>query len=99
MSTNRTQPEYLPQLTIKSVRNEFSEILIVNFDPVENARAYEVRYKLGNGEWVSAGVFGYSRNIVIPNLTRGEEYTVQGRAVGGKSGYGAWSDSVARIIT
>ena len=73
--------------------------LVVRLTPLTNARAYEVRLSPnGNGNsWVDAGTFTQARRIVLKNLTPGTTYTVQGRGVGGSTGYSDWSDPVSPV--
>ena len=65
--------------------------LTLRLQPVVNARAYEVQYKIGTGDWVAAGTFTQARRIVIGGLTPGTVYTLQARAVGGSTGYSGWT--------
>ncbi len=98
VSTNRVQSP-LPKALITSLQNDNSAMLVLNIDPMLNARSWEVQIKNGAGGWTNFGVFGYARRITIPNLTPGQSYSVQVRAVGGSTGYSDWSDPVTRIVT
>lgn len=97
-STNRAQVP-LPKATIASLQNNFSGILVLNIVSMLNARAYEVYIKSGTGGFTLFSVFGYARRILIPDLTPGQAYTVQVRAVGGSTGYSDYSDVVTRVVT
>jgi hypothetical protein len=98
VSTNRA-PSPLPKAVIASLLNENPGMLVLNIQPMVNARSWEVQLKNGTGSFALFGVFGYTRRITIPALTPGEGYTVQLRAVGGSTGYSDWSDAVTRIVT
>jgi hypothetical protein len=90
-STARTRSP-LDTPNIIQIDNGMSTQLVVRLQGVDNARAYEVQVKNGTGGWLSAGVFTQSRGIVVGNLTPGNIYSVQARAVGGSTGYSDWSD-------
>ena len=67
--------------------------LIAEVDPVRNARMYEGRIKLADGAGDSTSVYtGDSQHIIFNGLTRGKDYTVQVRALGGSTGQSDWSD-------
>jgi hypothetical protein len=97
-STARTK---LPLTTpnILQVANGISTQLVMRLQGVLNARAYEVQVKNGTGGWVSAGIFTYSRGIVLENLTPGNTYSAQTRAIGGSTGYSGWSNPVSCMAT
>jgi hypothetical protein len=97
MSTNRSSAP-LGRAFIESLLNTFPGQLVLNIVPMLNAKSFEVQTKNG-GEWIPAGVFGFTRRIVLPGLTTGQFYSVQARPVGGSTGYGEWSDAVSRIVT
>jgi hypothetical protein len=88
-STNRTRSP-LEKPILVGVDNSFNGKFVVRFQPVTNARAYEVQYKNG-GDWLPAGIFTQARRIEINGLTPGSAYTVQVRAVGGSTGYSDWT--------
>lgn len=98
VSTNRTQSP-LPKAGIASLQNDNNSLLVLDIDPMLNARSWEVQVKNGTGGWMSFGVFAYTRRITIPALTPGQPYSTQVRAVGGSTGYSDWSDPVTRIVT
>lgn len=95
-STNRTSAP-LAKPSIDVIENNASTQLLVKVTTIPNARAYEVRINSGDGKWVNAGVFTKSRYILLENLTPGSTYTIQVRAVGGKTGYSDWSDPVSHM--
>ena len=72
---------------------------MVRMSPVDNARSYEVRTRVGSAEWQNAGVFTKSRGVLLDNLTPGATYDMQARAVGGTTGYSDWSDPVSHMAT
>jgi hypothetical protein len=95
-STNRTRI-VLPQAVVKSLSPLQMGVFKITVVPVATARGYELRYKNGTGDYLSAGVHTTSRGILLENLTPGATYTVQLRAIGGLTGYGDWSDPVSRM--
>jgi hypothetical protein len=97
VSRNRARVP-LPKPLIQSLSNQYTGMLILNVQPLVNARSYEVQVKNGGG-WMPLAVFGHAQRIPIPNLTPGQSYSVQARAIGGSNGYSEWSDPVARIVT
>ena len=70
---------------------------MVKLTTIPNARAYEVRINPGDDKWQNAGVFTKSRRVLLDNLTPGSTYTIQARAVGGRTGYSDWSDPVSHM--
>ncbi len=96
VSTNKAQSKLdTPEIT--KLINGGTRELIVGVKPIANAKCYEVQYALvgpGNvpGAWQSAPLMSDSRNMHIPGLTRGADYIVQARAVGGLTGYSEWSN-------
>jgi chitodextrinase len=84
---------------ILQVNNEASTQLVVRLQPVDNARAYEVRVSYGANGWQAAGVFTQARRVVLTNLTPGTNYNIQARAVGGSTGYSDWSDPISHMAT
>jgi hypothetical protein len=91
-STNRTRsPLDIP--TILSILNNASTQLAVRLQPVDNARAYQVRYSVVGGAWLPIVDSTQARQIILENLTPGTTYTAQARAVGGSTGYSDWSDA------
>jgi hypothetical protein len=87
----------LAQPVIKSVRNGMSTQLILQVQPVDNARSYEVQVRNGTGGWQPAVIATKARGIIVPGLTPGQMYDVQVRAIGGSTGYSDWSDHVSHM--
>lgn len=95
-STSRTSVP-LPKPNIENIDNFASTQLMVKLTTIPNARAYEVRLNTGDDKWANAGVFTKSRRVLLENLIPGKTYTIQARAVGGKTGYSDWSDPVSHM--
>lgn len=95
-STNRSS---LPLDTpvVLEIDNGMTTQLVARVQGVDNARAYEVQVKNGTGGWVAAGIFTQPRNMILNGLTPGNIYSVQVRAVGGSTGYSAWTDPVSHM--
>ena len=77
-------------------------MLIVTVKPVGNAKCYEVRCApLGPGgtlgPWQTGGLFTVSRAMRVSGLTRGTDYSVQVRAIGGSTGYSEWTNPVSHM--
>ena len=91
-SSNRAQSP-LEQPQNLQLKNGSAGQLVAAVSPVRNANMYEGRSKLadGSGDWTSVFT-GDSQHIVFNRLTRGKEYTVQVRALGGSTGQSDWSD-------
>jgi hypothetical protein len=90
-STNRAQVE-LTKPDGLSIRNGTSGQLVARIDPVKSAGMYEGRIKLNDGDWLPSVFTGDSQHIIFNGLTRGKDYTVQVRALGGSTGQSDWSD-------
>ena len=96
VSTNRTQhPLDTPQ--IKDIKNVGMGRLQLVAGAVRNARLFEAQSKTGTGDWVSAGMFQNSREIIVTGLTPGTMYTFQLRAMGGSTGASDWSNPVSHM--
>ena len=95
-STSRTSVP-LAKPNIENIDNFASTQLMVKLTTIPNARAYEVRLNAGDDKWENAGVFTKSRGVLLENLIPGKTYTIQARAVGGKTGYSDWSDPVSHM--
>jgi hypothetical protein len=70
----------------------------VGLQALANAKAYHVKYAIGNGPMVDLGIFPNTRNIVIPKTVAGTYYSAQVQAVGGSTQYSSWS-AVATIMS
>lgn len=93
-STNRARIQ-LPQPVIERLYVPVSTMIAAQVQALANAAAYQLRYKMGAGDYVELGTFTYSRPIFIHNCVPGQSYTVQARAVGGSNGYSDWSNPVS----
>jgi hypothetical protein len=94
-STNHSQSELAtPTLTID---NGNTTQLIAHLTPVANAHSYLVQAMTPDGNVVASIVSTQARNIVVPGLTPGVVYTLQGQAVGGSTGFSDWSDPVSHM--
>ena len=75
--------------------------LIIAVLAVANAKCYEIRYAtiVGQtvGPWVSGGMFTNSRAMALGGLVAGTNYAIEVRAVGGSTGYSAWSAGSNRM--
>jgi hypothetical protein len=89
----------LPVPTILKMNNQHSGQLWLTLKSIPNARAYQVRLKIGAGEWMDAGSYSQARKIVVPNLTPGTRYDIEVRAVGGSTGCSSWSMMTNIIAT
>jgi hypothetical protein len=96
VKTDRTQI-VLPKPVIDRIDNPATKQIGLRLQPVQTARAYEVRISYGTNGWQAVGVFTQSRQILIENLTPGTTYSIQARAVGGSTGYSDWSDPVSHM--
>jgi len=94
VSLNRAQT-VLETPVIRKIDQEVSGQLILRLaKAITNALCYRARHaEIVNGvpgPWVDDGIFRNSRRMIIPNLTRGKEYTFQVAAVGGLNGLSDW---------
>jgi hypothetical protein len=90
-SSNRAQaPLEQPQRLV--IKNGISGQLVASIAPVRNARMYEGRIKGPAGDWLPSVYTGDSQHITFDGLTRGTDYTVEVRALGGLTGQSDWSD-------
>ena len=67
-------PSSLSQPIIKAVLNQYSEQLWLRLKRVPNARNYQVRLKIGDGDWLDGGIHPQARKIVLAGLTPGTIY-------------------------
>ncbi len=94
-----TAQSALAQPYIKAVLNPYSGQFWLRLKRVPNARNYQVRIKVGDGDWMDAGIHPQARKIVLNGLTPGTVYTIQVRALGGRNGYSDWSMSATKMAT
>ena len=97
-STERTRKP-LPKPAITNIDNFASTQLLLKVSPLDNARAYEARVRVGTQPWQNVGVFTKARGMLLPDLIPGTMYDIQVRGVGGSLGYSDWSDPVSRMAT
>ncbi len=79
------------------IENGNSTQLIANLSPVTNSASFLVRVLTPDGKVVATIISPHAGKIVIPNLTPGVVYTLQGQAVGGSTGFSDWSDPVSHM--
>jgi hypothetical protein len=89
----------LPKPTVLNIDNFATTQLMLRLQPVDNARSYEVRLRLGTQEWQPGGVFTKARGMLLEDLIPGQMYEIQVRAVGGSLGYSDWSDPILHMAT
>ena len=94
-SNNHSQSELdTPTLMID---NGNTTQLIAHLSSLDNAHSYQVQAVTPDGKVAATVVSPQARNIVIPGLTPGVIYTLQGRGVGGSTGFSDWSDPVSHM--
>ena len=91
MSTNNAQSP-LEQPTNLVIKNGTSGQLVASVTPIKNTSLYEGRIKEVTGDWITSVFTGDSQHITFDGLTRGTDYTIQVRALGGLTGQSDWSD-------
>ncbi len=96
-STNRAQVA-LDTPAISSIDSDVPAQLTLHVTPIDNAYGYEVQTRTGTGEWTTVLYSSAARSIVLPGLTSGTATGVQVRALGGLTGYSAWSMAVTRFV-
>ena len=84
---------------ITRVINKTSGQLKVDVTPVKNAKSFEARVAVGSAAPVSAGAFPNSKSVLLKGLTPGTVYVIQVRAVGGSTGWSAWSEPATHMAT
>ena len=76
-------------------------VLLIVVTALANAKCYEVRFAtIINqlvGPWLSGGMFTNSRAMALGGLVAGTNYAVEVRAIGGSTGYSAWSAGSNRM--
>ena len=96
VSTSRAQhPLDTPQT--KDIKNVGTGRLQLVSGAVRNCRLFEEQMKSGTGDYVSAGLYQNSREIIVTGLTPGTTYTFQLRAMGGSTGASDWSNPVSHM--
>lgn len=94
--TDRTRKP-LDKPVITNIDNFASTQLMIGMPPVDNARAYEFRTRVGSGDWKNAGIYTKARGVILGEFVPGATYDIQSRAVGGTTGYSDWSDPVSHM--
>jgi len=84
---------------IRAVINQHSTQLWLRVKRVPNARMYQVRLKVGDGDYIDAGSYRQARKIVLQNLTPGTVYAIQVRGLGGSTDQGPWSGPTSIMAT
>ena len=96
-STNRAQVA-LDTPVIISIATDVPAQLTLHVTPIDNAYGYEVQTRTGTADWTTVLYSSAARSIVLPGLTSGTATGVQVRALGGLTGYSAWSMAVTRFV-
>ena len=97
-STNRAQA-VLDTPVINGIDTDVSTQLTLHVTPIDNAYGYEVQTRTGTGNWATALYSSQARSIVLPGQTSGTAVNVRVRALGGLTGYSAWSLDVTRYVS
>jgi Fibronectin type III domain len=99
VSTNRAQAP-LDQPVIVGISNLATTQILIRLQSILNAKSYQVQIATASGgPWSEAGIYTQARRIVLPGLTPGTIYFVRVRAIGGSTGYSAWSVAVSLMAT
>jgi hypothetical protein len=96
-STNRAQV-VLDTPGINGIDTDVSAQLTLHVTPIDNAYGYEVQTRIGTGDWKTALYSSQARSIVLAGQTSGTAVNVRVRALGGLTGYSAWSMDVTRYV-
>ena len=97
-STNRAQVA-LDAPVINAIDTDVSAQLTLHVTPIDNAYGYEVQTRIGTGAWATVLYSSQARSIVLPGQTSGTAVNVRLRALGGLTGYSAWSLDVTRYVS
>lgn len=89
-STNRTSAP-LATPVILNVDNQSTSRLFADMGSLSNAAAYQLKAISPQGVVVATVESTRSKRIEIPNTIPGTVYTLQGRGIGGSTGYSDWS--------
>ena len=98
VSTNRTS-ERLATPVILNVDNQSTSRLFADLGSLSNAAAYQLKALTSQGVVVATVESTRSKKIEIPGTTPGTVYTLQGRGIGGSTGYSDWSLPVSIMST
>jgi hypothetical protein len=97
-STNRAQV-ILDIPGISGIDTYVSAQLTLHVTPMDNAYGYQVQTRTGTGDRTTVLYSSAARSIVLPGLTSGTAVNVRVRALGGLTGYSAWSMDVTRYVS
>jgi len=97
-STNRAQVA-LDTPVINSMDTDVSAQLTLHVTPIDNAYGYEVQTRTGTAAWATVLYSSQARSIVLAGQTTGTAVNVRVRALGGLTGYSAWSMDVTRYVS
>jgi len=97
-STNRAQVA-LDTPGINGIDTDVSAQLTLHVTPIDNAYGYEMQTCIGTADWKTALYSSQTRSIVLSGLTSGTAVNVRVRALGGLTGYSAWSLDVTRYVS
>lgn len=84
---------------ILAALNVYTTQLWLRVTRVPNASSYQVRWRIGGGEWVDGGIHPLARRLVLEHLTPGTLYEIQARGLGGSTGRSEWSLSATKMAT
>ena len=97
-STNRAQV-VLATPGIRDMETDVSAQLTLHVTPIDNAYGYEVQTRTGTADWKTVLYSSQARSIVLAGQTSGTAVNVRVRALGGLTGYSAWSMDVTRYVS
>jgi len=97
-STNRAQAA-LATPGISGIDTDVSAQLTLHVTPIDNAYGYEVQTRTGTGDWTTVQYSSQARSIVLSGQTSGTAVNMRVRALGGLTGYSAWSMDVTRYVS
>jgi hypothetical protein len=87
----------LGKCVLRTVTNGASTQLIVEAEPMANAKGWEARWWVGSNPPQHAECLKPTRKMTIINLPPGQIINVQMRAQGGSTGFSDWSDTVQHM--
>jgi hypothetical protein len=97
-STNRAQV-VLDTPGITGIDTDVSAQLTLHVTPIDNAYGYELQTRIGTADWKTVLYSSQARSIVLAGQTSGTAVNVRVRALGGLTGYSAWSLDVTRYVS
>jgi hypothetical protein len=81
--------------TLKGLDNSEPNQLRLKLAAVRHAKAYQVQYRLGDGDWMELGYYPHTRDIVLANTVAGTVYAMRMRAIGGSTMLSPWSAAIS----